>query len=224
MTLLRILESVFLVAMTALVCVLSCLAIAEKPKIDKLLGAASTTISDADTAVKNVNSTVSMIRGATREQELATRGYIKRTNRLLDQSAEAVQQVKKDGTSLQIAIESFNELVKNTDSSFNGRVAPQVASDLEGLHGMERKLNATIAASQTTVENFGAASKKLPAVMDNAVRITANSAQTTANISATTGDIHRWVHRETTPARGTWNFIKMLLGPLAHVAEIARVL
>ena len=46
------------------------------------------------------------------------------------------------------------------------------------------------------------------------------------NLDATSSDIHAFVHRETTPVRGTWNLIKNFLmefaGPAAQVATAAK--
>lgn len=54
----------------------------------------------------------------------------------------------------------------------------------------------------------------------------AGAAQTTKNVQATTQDIRDYVHRETTPIRGTWNMVKSFLlgiaGPLAQVAAAAK--
>lgn len=38
-----------------------------------------------------------------------------------------------------------------------------------------------------------------------------NTSVATANIADTTGDIKDYVHRETTPVRGTWNFVKEMI-------------
>jgi hypothetical protein len=47
--------------------------------------------------------------------------------------------------------------------------------------------------------------------MDNIQSATNYAANSTANLDATTHDIREYVHRETTPIRGTWNFIKELI-------------
>lgn len=54
--------------------------------------------------------------------------------------------------------------------------------------------------------------------------MTAHLDSASANVDATTADIHKFVHRETTPARGTWNLIKSFLGIAAPVAQIGTAL
>jgi hypothetical protein len=57
-------------------------------------------------------------------------------------------------------------------------------------------------------------------------RTAENTAETTKNLADTTADIKEYVHRETTPVRGTWHLVKEFLyelaGPLASVATAAK--
>lgn len=80
-------------------------------------------------------------------------------------------------------------------------------------------------------ELLGAATADLqdPALRGAAANVQAATAQlnaTSENISAATQDIAAFVHRETTPVRGTWNVIKAFLrefaGPAAQVTTAIR--
>ena len=53
-----------------------------------------------------------------------------------------------------------------------------------------------------------------------------NIASGTAHLDASAADVQTFIHRETTPVRGTWNVIKAFLqefaGPAAQVATAAK--
>jgi uncharacterized phage infection (PIP) family protein YhgE len=68
--------------------------------------------------------------------------------------------------------------------------------------------------------------KSLANTSQNAADGTAQLVLTSQDIHATTHDIQAFVHRETTPVRGTWNVIKSFLvtfaGPMAQVTSAIK--
>jgi hypothetical protein len=88
--------------------------------------------------------------------------------------------------------------------------------------------HAAIASAQPGIENLNrAAGAAATAMSDPAIHDTLTHVDGVAgNADATMSDIHGFVHRETTPVRGTWNVIKAFLmefaGPASQVATAAK--
>lgn len=144
-------------------------------------------------------------------------------------------------TQLQVykLITDMKEIMVRTDRSLNDVLVPRISASLDASVALEtsaaRNLTDTTAKIDDTID-------ALRPMIDNGIRATAAAAtamsdpaihETLAhvdgaagNLDATTSDIHAFVHRETTPVRGTWNVIKAFLrdfaGPAAQVATSAK--
>jgi ABC-type transporter Mla subunit MlaD len=153
-------------------------------------------------------------RNAFQEQQNYFRGLTSRTNTLFDTA-------------------------NTTLTVFNATVLPRVAAALDGTTTIET--SAARDLMDTTIKIDGAIDALRP-MIDGGIRATTAAAaamsdpaihETLAhvdgvagNLDATSGDIRTFVHRETTPVRGTWNVIKSFLmefaGPAAQVATAAK--
>lgn len=108
-------------------------------------------------------------------------------------------------------------------------------SNLETQVG--KSIGDTLAQTSPSLTNLSNASRslseQLPPILSNlsdtsaqTVLIAKNTADTTASVDASAHDIQAFIHRETTPVRGTWNVIRGFLmefaGPAAQVATAAK--
>lgn len=136
----------------------------------------------------------------------------KRTNTLLDSANFTVEGVNRDILPLVTKnLESTNALVDNGNIAIGNL---DVA--ILGFDNSRRDLAATI---NSEAEYFRP-------VIGNINKIAARSAGISGNLEAATKDVADFVHRETTPVRGTWNIIKAFLktfaGPLAQTATAIK--
>jgi hypothetical protein len=144
-------------------------------------------------------------------------------------------------TQLQVykLITDAKEIMVRTDRSLNDVLVPRVAASLDASTGLEMsamrnltdttaKIDDTIDALRPMIDNgIHATAAAATAMSDPAIHETlAHVDGAAGNLDATTGDIHAFVHRETTPVRGTWTVIKAFLrdfaGPAAQVATSAK--
>lgn len=121
-----------------------------------------------------------------------------------------------------------DKLLSDADTavrSVNDIIVPSVGRNLDSsdllLRTAGTSVNALVVDSQTTLESFRPAIANLTqasaaaasAMSDPAIHETLIHVDGTAgNLDATSSDIHAYVHRITTPVRGTWAIIKELLG------------
>jgi hypothetical protein len=157
-------------------------------------------------------------RDAFQQQQDYFRGLSTRTNTLLDSAAATVR-------------------------LFNESVLPRVATALDGTTVLEtnaaRDLTDTAAKIDASIDSLTSGTREMidggikattaaaAAMSDPAIHeILAHVDGVAGNLDATSGDIHAFVHRETTPVRGTWNVIKSFLeefaGPAAQVATAVK--
>lgn len=153
-------------------------------------------------------------RNAFQEQQNYFRGLTARTNTLFDTA-------------------------NTTLTVFNATVLPRVAAALDGTTALETdaardltdttiKIDDTIGALRPMIDGgIHATTAAAAAMSDPAIHETlAHVDGVAGNLDATSGDIRGFVHRETTPVRGTWNVIKSFLmefaGPAAQVATAAK--
>lgn len=130
-------------------------------------------------------------------------------------------------------LESANDTIQH----FNSDVLPRVDSNLDSsrqlLDDSRNELSdlavsgrETIEASQSTLAALTRDEDDIQPILRNTAEITAHAAATSAHLEAASADIAQFVHRETTPVRGTWNVIKAFLrefaGPAAQVATAAK--
>jgi len=155
-----------------------------------------------------------------------------------DTAAKALRQASMD----------LDVLVLHTDDSLNGQtgllpelaatvsgqnirlaaIERQAEADLATLDAQERQLGPLLAAA-TQAAQSAAVTAGDPHIAETMARLddtAANVAGTTAAMQGTAQDIQKFVHRETTPVRGTWNvikgFLKSFAGPAAQVATASK--
>jgi hypothetical protein len=136
-------------------------------------------------------------------------------------------------------ITDSKEIMVRTDRSLNDGLVPRLETTLDGTTALQAsamknladttaEIDATIAALRPAIDNSvtatAAAAKNLN---DLAIHETlAHVDGASANVDAATADISAFVHRETTPVRGTWNVLKKFLqefaGPAAQVATAVK--
>jgi hypothetical protein len=136
----------------------------------------------------------------------------------------------------------LDSLTSSVDA-FNNTVLPRVAAALDGTTALETtaaqdladttmKIDASIDSLTSGTREMidggikattaAAAAMSDPAIHETLVHVDGVA----GNLDATSGDVRTFVHRETTPVRGTWNEVKAFLawiaGPLAQVATAAK--
>jgi hypothetical protein len=129
--------------------------------------------------------------------------------------------------------------IVRTDQSVNDVLVPRVSASLDASTALERtatesvadttaRLDATIDALRPAIDaSIAATSAAARDLSDPAIHETlAHVDGVAGNADAASRDIAAFVHRETTPARGTWNVIKSFLrefaGPAAQVATAVK--
>lgn len=141
------------------------------------------------------------------EAELA--GLANQTRHLSMQTAKAeLDLVARAG----IVLDSANvAVIKLGDAAQSlGTVGPTVSDAIKQLqvdtHATLENSQVLLAAATTDLDD-----PAIHEIMLNLQATSKESMETAENVDATTRDIKAYVHRMTTPARGTWNFIKGLL-------------
>ena len=173
----------------------------------------------------------------------------------LERQAASAQIASAQQVTAQLAVAgaAANRLIAHTDVSLNGddlrpgllrQLSATIEEQQDRLSQMESVAQENLqdlddAEKQITpaIANFNRASSVLadglPPILGNVIDTTAqtvaigqNTADTTHQLDLTAQDIRAFVHRETTPVRGTWNVIKGFLaefaGPAAQVATAAK--
>jgi hypothetical protein len=180
---------------------------------------------DADIAIQNAQGTFA--RASAAEDKLSNAA---------DEQAAYWQK-----TQLQVykLITDTKEIMVRTDRSLNDILVPKISASLDASTALQvsamRNLTDTTARVDDTIDAFRpiidngirATSAAATAMSDPAIHETLGHVDGAAgNLDATTSDIHAFVHRETTPVRGTWNVIKTFLrdfaGPAAQVATSVK--
>lgn len=109
-------------------------------------------------------------------------------------------------------------------------IIPAARDNLDAIHSAVVRGDDGISAlgkrSEATLDSLNADATALRPAIDSFAQITANGARTSANLDATSADVRAFIHRETTPVRGTWNVIKSFLrdfaGPAAQVGTAVK--
>jgi len=219
----KALKALFALTVTVLVVALGCELIAfvretreaERelvPRIDK-------TLQDADAAMVAV---VGIQRDTTRtEAEMA--GLLNQTRRSMLTAAQEQQLVSNANRVLadaDRAVQQFGDAAQSL-----GTAGPAVAETVRNIGGDSHDvLAASLQGAEALTTDLQQPEIKAAAdAMERAAESTAETARNAADASA---DIKVWVHRETTPVRGTWNIVKAFLrefaGPAAQVAAAAK--
>lgn len=102
-------------------------------------------------------------------------------------------------------VQQFTESMKSI-----GLIAPKVNESVSRLtDSSTRLMDSSTALVQTATLTL--ADSVIHDSLDQIKQSTQNTATATANLAATTKDIKDYVHRETTPVRGTWNAFKAVI-------------
>lgn len=104
-----------------------------------------------------------------------------------------------------VSVQQLGESAK----SLSG-VGPAV---MDAVNDTSQQVESTLAVSQSMMKaaTLDLLDPNIQKSLDNISSATAYVASTTANLDASTRDIRDYVHRETTPVRGTWNFLKRII-------------
>jgi len=181
-------------------------------RLNGTLNAVNSALSDPENGLQanlaDLHRTLLVAGGAITNIEKGTRTWQKKQNAIADQALT-------DERSLNIALLSLS----TTANSISGLTGEQKSS----LSNLENTASASfmqMGALSNTVE------KQLTPVLASFAQASANAADTTASMDASAHDVQAFIHRETTPVRGTWNVIKSFLrefaGPAAQVATATK--
>lgn len=201
-------------------------------KIDAVTVPTTSLVITANQAMQNLRDAAASARDASEQAKLAAteqRAYWNKTS----------LEMYKTMAALRLTI-------VRTDESFNNVLMPKLATSLDASVTLQEsamkdlsdaigKVDVTIDALRPAIDGGIAATQAASAAMEAAGKNMADPAihETLAhvdgvagNLDATSGDIRTFVHRETTPVRGTWNVIKAFLrdfaGPAAQVATSVK--
>lgn len=176
-------------------------------------------MSDVDRMIPTVNSTLLQVQSTlasvqtietnTTRTEAELAGLLNTTRHIA--LSERDQEAKQFVAVQQLSTDAF-QLVNDADAAVKnlGDVAPNLT---ESIQHMTSDVHNTMVSSQALM---GAATLTIssPAIAQTevaAMEAAQHTAIATQNLADTTQDIKVYVHRETTPVRGTWNFIKGLI-------------
>ena len=152
----------------------------------------------------DAHRTVIITGAAVRNIELGTRTWQKKQNAMADQAIEAE--------------ESLNAALRSLGTTADALSTLSQAQN-QRLSALEEQLSTSVTMTQPAIGS-------LTSALSNASRASANIADTTASMDASAHDVQAFIHRETTPVRGTWNVIKSFLrefaGPSASVATAIK--
>lgn len=166
----------------------------------------------ADSMIPQVNSTLSSIQAIetnTTRTEAELSGLLNTTRHiaLAEQKSQddQLQQIRLLSIKAGMMIDDADVTIKQI-----GQVAPYVALAVQNTSD---DIHTTLYSSQRLIEatTDDVSSPSIRQTMDNIQEASKNTVETTSNVDAATKDIKDYIHRETTPVRGTWNFVKELI-------------
>ena len=187
-------------------------------QLDSFNARASTLLVTTNQAMTNLRDAAAAARDASEQAKLAAgeqRAYWQKTS----------LETYKTMASLRLAIVRINSGITND-------ILPRVAKNLDSTDRLSStaaaQLTRTMDDLQPVLVNLGQASASAAGTMGDArIReaigrmdsasghvddMTAHAAGTAANLDETSSDVKAYVHRMTTPARGTWALLEWLLG------------
>lgn len=178
------------------------------PKVNK-------TLQDTQVALQSVQA----IETNTTRTEAEMAGLLNTTRHIAieEQKAQALQlqTLQELSTKAYALLDDADQTVKSV-----GEIPPTVA---EAIKSTSEDIHLTLYSSQRLMEaaTDDLSSPSIKTTMENMQDATKNTASATQNLADTTKDIKDYVHRETTPVRGTWNFIKALINQVWAVRGAA---
>lgn len=164
------------------------------------------TLSQMDTALSNVQA----IELNTTRTEAELSGLLNTTRHIAMQERQSQAEQLRAMQTLMVkgymVLDDLDQTVKQV-----GAVAPVMA---ESIQDVSRDVQLTLRSSQklleATTDDLSSPAIKLS--MERVQDAAQHTAETTQNLADATKDIKDYVHRETAPVRGTWNFIKEMIG------------
>jgi ABC-type transporter Mla subunit MlaD len=190
-------------------------------------GQARYTLDNVNRLVRETAQTSANLRHATAEWETSSK----------QQAAYFTAAAAKTGAVLDAA-QSAIASIERSSAQINAAIINQDAN----LQAIERQATAAIATLEKTAAGLEPVIADLAKTAGNTATVTADPsiAETLRHVDGTAGqfeltsqhiegatkDIQAFVHRETSPVRGTWNMIRSFLatfaGPAAQVATAAK--
>lgn len=164
------------------------------------------TLSQMDTALSNVQA----IELNTTRTEAELSGLLNTTRHIAMQERQSQAEQLRAMQTLMVkgymVLDDLDQTVKQV-----GAVAPVVS---ESIQDVSQDVQLTLRSSQklleATTDDLSSPAIKLS--MERVQDAAQHTAETTQNLADATKDIKDYVHRETAPVRGTWNFIKEMIG------------
>jgi len=174
-------------------------------------------------AATDIDRSAYILGAAAGNVEKGTRVWQDKQIALADQTSSSILILNSDLTQMGTLLSTANSAVLTQSSSLTSLQAEAIAS----IKQLDSSLQAPMLNFSDATANFSKASETfsagLTATMPDLEETAKQAAGTAANVDATTKDVKDFVHRETTPVRGTWNVIKSFLfeiaGPAASVAS-----
>jgi hypothetical protein len=177
------------------------------------------TIRHTNQILKETGETLVEVRKSSKAQATYWDVNSRKIGVLLNNANGAVSQLRD-------AESQLTETLKQTNLQLNGRILPGLGSTAQELEVSAYALTTDLDVLRRTLDHADAqvSSPDIPATLKNLRETSANVASMTAHTDATAGDIQAAVHRWTKPPHGIWNFVKGLLAPAAHAAELYHFL
>lgn len=182
---------------------------------------ASADISALSQSVIVTLSSIQNIETNTTRTEAEMAGLLNTTRHIALEEQKAQQQqlqtVQELSTKAYALLDDADQTIKSV-----GEIPPTVA---EAIKSTSEDLHLTLYSSQRLMESAtdDLSSPSIKGTMENMQDATKNTASATQNLADTTKDIKDYVHRETTPVRGTWNFIKELINQVWAIRGAAGI-
>src|SRR6185437_14907544 len=181
-------------------------------RLNGTLNAVNLAISDPANGLQanlaDLHRTLLVAGGAITNIEKGTRTWQKKQNAIADQALTDEKSLNLALISTRATTDSLSDLLRDQKSNL---------STLEKAASQSVTSISELSASINTH-----AGPTLSLIRDSS----ANIADTTASMDASAHDVQAFIHRETTPVRGTWNVIKSFLrefaGPAAQVATATK--
>lgn len=188
------------------------------------------------TLTVNTNQTISVIRDSANQARIAAEQF---------QLAAAKQSEYWNKSEIEgyKTLASLRLTIVRTDRSINDDLVPRLALALDNANELSTaaagELQKTMDRLQPVLANLARASAgAADAMNDPAIKETithvdetsaraaitaAETAQIAGHMNDAAGDFAAYVHRITTPVRGTWNVLKQLLGLAAQARQAAGI-
>jgi hypothetical protein len=187
-------------------------------------GQARYTLDNVNRLVREAAQTSANLRHATAEWETSSKqqaAYFTaaalKTGAVLDSAQSAIASIERSADTLNVELVAQGSQLAESEKRMTQSVAD-----------MQAELAPVLANAAAATANVAKASAD-PSIAESLKHLDGTAGQlelTSQHIEGATKDIQAFVHRETSPVRGTWNlirsFIATLAGPLAQVATAAK--